>query len=684
VSADFNLAASRAFRDAMQRHGLEPPEYLVTDGEIHRCDTQAKNGRGDGAYALRIGDATAFGGFQNWQEDEAWVAWSHDDGREPTAAEREVINRERAAAAKASAEAKARRQAEAAATARRLWVRASASASAADGHGYLQKKQVKAHGARARYGKLAVPLLDERGEIVNLQLIWPDGAKRFLRGGRTRGCYFKIDGDPHRVAVAEGFATAASIAEATGRATVVAFDAGNLLAAAELTKKTAAAGADVVVAADDDWKAATNKGLAKASEAARAIGAKLAVPDFGPDRRDGDTDFNDLMLARGAEQVRACVEAGRASWRTQIAVLDVAAWDGAPVPEPDYVVPGCILANTTTLFTGEGAAGKSTLGLQLCAAAALTPRVDWLGAAPAPGPALFFDAEDAAEVMHWRLAAILRHHGGAGGQIAFADAARHGLHLVSYAGKDAVLGALNQRSNRVEPTRLYDYLLEMVSDIKPKMVVIASAANVFAGSEIIRPQVQQFIGLLTKLAMRAGGGVVLIAHPSLTGISTDTGLSGSTQWHNAVRARFYLRGAKPEGGEQPDGELRELVFMKNNYGPISERITLRYQRGLFVPIERATFDAAARAAMAEMVFLTILRRFERQHRYVSARSGPSYAPAEFAEEREAKDAACGKKDLERAMRDLLRAEKVRQEQYGKPSNRHYRLAAAEPQEEIPF
>jgi hypothetical protein len=73
-------------------------------------------------------------------------------------------------------------------------------------------------------------------------------------------------------------------------------------------------------------------------------------------------------------------------------------------------------------------------------------------------------------------------------------------------------------------------------------------------------------------------------NPSLTGINTDTGLSGTTQWHNAVRARFYMKSVKPEDGEQPDTDLRKVVFKKNNYSAISESIVLRYTNGLFLPL----------------------------------------------------------------------------------------------------
>jgi RecA-family ATPase len=102
--------------------------------------------------------------------------------------------------------------------------------------------------------------------------------------------------------------------------------------------------------------------------------------------------------------------------------------------------------------------------------------------------------------------------------------------------KEAVLEA------EIEPTKRYKQLLEIAGDLKPKMIGIASSADVFAGSEIDRSQVKQFISLMTGIAIAANGAVALIAHPSLTGINTGTGLSGSTQWHNSVRARASKAG----------------------------------------------------------------------------------------------------------------------------------------------
>jgi len=254
-----------------------------------------------------------------------------------------------------------------------------------------------------------------------------------------------------------------------------------------------------------------------------------------------------------------------------------------------------------TLFSGEGSAGKSTIQLQLSFAIVLGR--EWLATVRRPGPAIFIDAEDDEEELHRRGDAVLSCYG-----TTWSAATKAGRHLMSFAGQDAVLAAVN-RTGRIEPTPIYERLLEAASDIKPRMISIASAANVFAGNENDRSQVQQFISLLTRMAIVAGGAVQLISYPSLTGINTDTGLSGNTQWHNAVRARSYLRGVKPEAGKQPDSDLREIVFKKNNYGPITDSIVLRWEDGLFLPVcGVASLDQAAQESKADEIFLDLLRR----------------------------------------------------------------------------
>lgn len=220
--------------------------------------------------------------------------------RELTPAERQAFAR-RMDALKVQHDAEQRaRQAEVAAAAAIRW----ASSKPAAEHPYLTAKGVQAHGLRLDGRCLLVPLRDSTGTLQSLQTIGPDGEKRFLPGGRVKGCYHSIGKPGARLVVAEGYATAATIHEDTGHAVAVAFNSGNLLNVAQALRAKYPE-AVLVVATDDDWQTPGNPGLTAATEAARAVSGLLAVPDFkGLPRGPKDTDFNDLR--RLAQSVEVC------------------------------------------------------------------------------------------------------------------------------------------------------------------------------------------------------------------------------------------------------------------------------------------------------------------------------------------------------------------------------------------
>ena len=418
-----------------------------------------------------------------------------------------------------------------------------------------------------------------------------------------------------------------------------------------------------------DWFDADSRNAGKFVDV--CFEASLWAPETAADGGGGDHAFDhdgDRDRDHDRDEAAGADTKSETTGRQRLPFINVANWDDEPVPELEWAVLDRIPLRQVTLFSGEGSAGKSTTQLHLSFAHGLAR--DWLGTMPEPGPALFVDAEDDEKILHRRSAAILDHYG-----TTFKEAVDGGLHLVSLIGQDAVLGAASRRSGVIQPTPLFKRLLEAAGDIKPKMIGIASSANVYAGSEIDRQQVQQFISLLTAVARAANGALVLISHPSLTGINTDTGLSGNTAWHNAVRARFYMKGVKPEAGEQPDNDLREIVFKKNNYGSISDTIVVRYTNGLFLPVPGvASLDRAAREINAEAIFLELLSRFTRENRRVCSTPCSTYAPAAFAQEDAAKKASLTSRDLANAMRRLFAADKIWNENHGKQSNKRFHLA----------
>ena len=325
------------------------------------------------------------------------------------------------------------------------------------------------------------------------------------------------------------------------------------------------------------------------------------------------------------------------------------------------------------LFSGEGGAGKSIIEMMKDVAHVMGK--DWLCSLPVPGPAIYLGAEDDEKEIHIRFYDIAAHYG-----VTFRELIDGGLYVLCLLGRDATLCAAG-KSGRVETTGLYRQIYQAAGDLKPKNISIDTLSRAFAGNEIDRVQVYAFAMHMQALAMVAGGSVTVLSHPSLQGIASGSGISGSTAWHGAFRFRQYLKGAKTTDGEQPDNDLRELEFKKNQYGPTGETIRLRYERGLFLPEKGASsLDKLAHEQKADETFLTLLARYEREGRNVSDKTtAPNYAPAEFAKEVDAKKSKLRKPDLEAAMRRLFVSGKIRVETYGRPSRPYTKLVtAAEP------
>ena len=214
-------------------------------------------------------------------------------------------SRARSDAARAEQDRAEREQgyAKAAHTAAEIW-----AASKPGPHPYLEAKEIAAFGARVHGDKLVVPIRNSAKVLRSLQFIAADGSKRYLPGGEKQGGYFVIGKPADVICIGEGFATMASIHEATGYACVVAFDCGNLDPVAKTIREKFPSIA-IVVCADDDHLTPGNPGVSKASAAARVIGGKLAVPVFSGDRQDHQTDFNDMRSKEGLPAVKAAIDA---------------------------------------------------------------------------------------------------------------------------------------------------------------------------------------------------------------------------------------------------------------------------------------------------------------------------------------------------------------------------------------
>ena len=290
------------FKDAISSAGLTQPEEIIDDGKIHRFSSSGKLRDESGWYVLHS-DGVAAGAFGCWREGFT-KNWCSKADTTMTEVER-VAHRERVKAMQCQREDdRAQRQQLAAADALKRWTAATPCTQ----HDYLTSKGIQPNGAKIEGDKLLIPMRDMAGTLHSLQTITPNGDKMFMSGGRVKDCYHSIGKQPTEVLiVGEGYATCASIHEATGHPIVVTFNAGNLEPVA-VALRTKYPSLKIIIAADDDHLTDGNPGLTKARSAAQAVGGFLAVPSFPTYRPDKATDFNDLHLLVGPDAVKECID----------------------------------------------------------------------------------------------------------------------------------------------------------------------------------------------------------------------------------------------------------------------------------------------------------------------------------------------------------------------------------------
>ena len=290
------------FQQAIVQSGLTPPSEIIGDGKLKRFSTNGSQSNRNGWYVLHL-DGIPSGVFGDWSSD-LKNYWKADIGRDYSD-EDIKRHRERMDIAKASFEQeriKAQKIAQEKANA--IWDKAIPAIE----HKYLANKQIKPHGIRQDEEVLLVPLFEDES-IVSLQFIHDNGLKQYIRDGKKKGCYYPFGTfeGAKAICLCEGFATGASIHEATGYPVVVAFDAGNLEPVGKNIRSKYPS-LPIVVCADDDWCTDGNTGISKGKACASSIGGYLALPIFGKDRKDKDTDFNDMALESGLEAVKQVID----------------------------------------------------------------------------------------------------------------------------------------------------------------------------------------------------------------------------------------------------------------------------------------------------------------------------------------------------------------------------------------
>lgn len=195
--------------------------------------------------------------------------------------------------AKIEADKEKQMQAKRAIDAVNIWRKAKPCES----HPYLEKKDVLAHGLRMDHdNNLVIPMINA-GRITSLQFIDENGNKKMFWGGQKSGSYYQIGDITDSILLCEGWATGATLHEATQLCVFVAFDAGNLPKVAHAVRKLYPLH-KIIICADNDQYKKVNAGIKAAEKAACYVDADIVIPVF-KDVSSKPTDFNDLYKLEG-------------------------------------------------------------------------------------------------------------------------------------------------------------------------------------------------------------------------------------------------------------------------------------------------------------------------------------------------------------------------------------------------
>jgi phage/plasmid primase-like uncharacterized protein len=364
-----------AFRTHCEASGLLIKD-LIADGEIHRVPhVSSKKGSLDGWYILHTSGKVPVGIAGCWKEPTFEAKWVADIGRTMSFTERFEHDKW---VADLKAKKEAERLASQAVAAERAEDEVGTYADASDDHPYLVRKHISAHGIKIdRAGRLVVPVANQSGEILSYQTIDAEGNKRFLKGGKIEGGFFELRGNRKIVFVGEGFATCASIHEATGYTVMVAFDCGNLSKVAKAAKEMFP-GSKIVIGADNDQFTEGNPGVTKGRAAAAMVFGEIVYPSFGDaDMVDNKpTDWNDLHCLQGLDAVKEQIERVAGPVRDKLA-FEFTRADALTLSEIKWVVDDYIEADSLAQVFGDPGGGKSFVSIDL--ACCVATGKDWHG-----------------------------------------------------------------------------------------------------------------------------------------------------------------------------------------------------------------------------------------------------------------------------------------------------------------
>jgi putative DNA primase/helicase len=344
------------------------PGEIIADGTIHRFDVDAVSDK-KGWYAAHFTEEMSYAFYGDWSEGHTY-RWHSLKDTVTTPAQSKKLKSAMFEAQKKCNEARALEQSETAKKCKEIW---NALPDASDEHPYLKKKGVKAYGIKLHlpYNDLIIPVLS-RDDISSLQSIDVSGKKRFITNGKMSGGYHLIGSLGPLVLICEGYATGASLYEATGIPTVVAFNAGNLPKVAKELKKEHP-DADFIICADNDKWTPGNPGRTKATEAAKILSSIVAYPKFKQpdiDKHGKLTDWNDYHKLHGLSAVLNLLKPKINKVKRNRSIFSDITDLTKNISAPDYLIEELIELDTIGAIIGASSVGKSFVAISIAASVA--------------------------------------------------------------------------------------------------------------------------------------------------------------------------------------------------------------------------------------------------------------------------------------------------------------------------
>lgn len=485
--------------------GLSPPSEVLIDGKIHRfkSGTKGKGGSGDKpGWYIAYPDGVPAGRFGCWRIG-IEQTWRCDTGRDMTTAEQMAHSRRMAEAQAARDKERERTREVAGSVVDKIWTDAGA---ASPDHPYLKAKGIDAHGARVTGdGRLIVPMYNGDGELSSLQYISSDGEKRYHSGGATKACFWSIGTDSAKVVyLAEGFATAATIHEATGAQCFIAYSASNLVHTAQYLREQQQHG-NLVIVADND---ASRVGLNHAEQAAAKYGARVVMP---PEQGDA----NDYAAA--GHNLAELLTPSNDDW---LVPADEFCSKPAPI---QWLIKRWIQLNATIMIHGPSGSGKTFVVLDMCLRMA-SGGGKWCGHRTSAASVVYLAGEG---------------HHGLKGRVAAWKHKNNVSHLdmhLSKSGLDLNTAAGYQRT--VDAIRQLPKV--------PGVIVIDTLHRFLHGDENSAQDAKTMLDACAQLQREFRCAVILVHH---TGVSDEAQhrARGSSAWRGAMDIEISVIPSKGDG-----------------------------------------------------------------------------------------------------------------------------------------